>query len=87
MFFKKLCRLADDDFKNKSSPTGERVVFSDCRIRYSGGFDGNPRTAVVLPTNESRSEYGHCLIPGCTFEVGRLKKQTFIRIVGKFLIS
>ena len=59
----------------------------DVRVRFFGGFDGNPRRAVVLAVDTTEADYAHVLLPAVQFNVRLLKSRHFIRIIGKLLIS
>ena len=55
----------------------------DVRVRFFGGFDGNPRRAVVLAVDTTEADYAHVLLPAVQFNVRLLKSRHFIRIIGK----
>ena len=61
----------------------QQNTFVDCRIKYFGGFDGNPRKAVVMPVNETAADFAHVILPAVQFNVRELGCIQFIRIMGK----
>ena len=63
----------------------EQAVFTDCRIRYNGSYDSNPRRHTVLPVNECNAEYGDVLLPAVRFNIRELSCEGFVRLVGKLL--
>ena len=79
--FQEVCCIANVDYSG--DPAAQRSVFVDVRLRYFGGFDGNPRRAVVRPVDETEADYAHVLLPAVQFNVRLLKCRQFVRVVGE----
>ena len=81
-FIQKICKKFCKDWDDAK----EAEAFTPIRVRYSGGFDGNPRRAVEVSVETTEAAHGHVILPAVRFSVRELTCQSFIRIMGKHSI-
>ena len=61
----------------------EGVLFEPIFLKYSGNFDGAPKTVEIRKDGQTECDPQHCIIPGLQFNASELTGQEYVSLLGK----
>ena len=62
----------------------EGRLFQAIFIKYSGNFDGVPKSPEIRNDGQTECDPQHCIIPGLQFNATELTGQEFVTLLGRY---
>ena len=62
----------------------EGILFQPIFLKYSGNYDGVPKSVEVRDDGRTECDPQHCIIPGLRFNSSELTGREYVSVMGKF---